>query len=198
MKHWARRFFTIWSAQALSLFGSELVQFALIWWLTSTTGSATVLATATLVGLLPQIIIGPFAGALVDRWDRRRTMIVADGAIALSTLALALINAGGNLQPWHVYLLMFVRSTGGGFHWPAMSSSTTLMVPEEQLSRVAVLVLCQIVDAEELPRAAAGSRAFPGGQLEPVDQRALRNGPQRGVLRRSTPAERRDRDDHHG
>jgi len=137
MKHWARRFFTIWSAQALSLFGSELVQFALIWWLTSTTGSATVLATATLIGLLPQIIIAPFSGALVDRWDRRKTMIMADGAIALSTLALALINAGGNLQPWHVYLLMFVRSTGGGFHWPAMSSSTTLMVPEEQLSRVA-------------------------------------------------------------
>ena len=134
---WQHRFFTIWSAQALSLFGSELVQFALIWWLTSSTGSATVLATASMIGLLPQIVIGPFAGVLVDRWDRRKTMIFADGAIALATLALAIIYASGRLQPWHIYVLMFVRSTGGGFQWPAMSASTTLMVPEKHLSRVA-------------------------------------------------------------
>ena len=67
-KNWAVRFFTIWSGQALSLFGSSLVHFALIWWLTQKTGSATVLAFATLAGMLPQVLFGPFAGALVDRW----------------------------------------------------------------------------------------------------------------------------------
>jgi DHA3 family macrolide efflux protein-like MFS transporter len=133
---WATPFFTIWSAQALSLFGSSLVQFALIWWLTAETGSATVLATATLMGMLPEILIGPFAGALVDRWNRRWVIMIADGSIALATLALMLIYLSGDMQPWHVYGLMFVRAVGGGFHWPAMMASTTLMVPREQYTRV--------------------------------------------------------------
>jgi len=70
--NWKTPFFTIWVGQAFSLLGSNLVQFALVWWLTKETGSATVLATATLVALLPQIFFSPFAGPLVDRWDRRR------------------------------------------------------------------------------------------------------------------------------
>jgi MFS transporter, DHA3 family, macrolide efflux protein len=133
---WAPRFFTIWTAQAFSLLGSQLVSFAVIWWLTQTTGSATVLATATLVGLLPQVILGPFTGALVDRWSRRLTMIVADGLIALATLLLAVLFATGLVEIWHVYALLFVRSICGGFHWPAMQASTTLMVPKEQFSRI--------------------------------------------------------------
>jgi len=75
-KKWKAPFFTIWIGQAFSLLGSQLVQFALVWWLTRTTGSATVLATATLVALLPQVLLGPLAGALVDRWNRRLVMIV--------------------------------------------------------------------------------------------------------------------------
>jgi hypothetical protein len=63
--------FLIWTRQAFSLLGSQWVQFALIWWLTQTRGSATELATASLVGLLPSIAIGPFAGALVDRCPQR-------------------------------------------------------------------------------------------------------------------------------
>src|SRR6186997_3099045 len=98
---WAGRFFTIWTGQALSLFGSALVQFALIWWLTQKSGSATVLAIATLVGMLPQIVIGPFAGALVDRWNRRVIMIVADGTIAAFSLLLAYLFATGVVQIWH-------------------------------------------------------------------------------------------------
>ena len=62
MENWKRRFFIIWAGQAFSLVGSMLVQFALVWWLTETTGSATILATGTLVGMLPGIVIGPFVG----------------------------------------------------------------------------------------------------------------------------------------
>src|SRR4030042_2883828 len=113
----ARRFFTIWTAQAVSLLGSQLVSFAVIWWLTQTTGSATVLATASLVGLLPQVILGPFTGTLVDRWRRRITMIVADGLIALATIGLAILFALGSVQIWQVYALLFIRSVCGGFHW---------------------------------------------------------------------------------
>jgi DHA3 family macrolide efflux protein-like MFS transporter len=133
---WATRFFTIWTGQAFSLLGSQLVSFAVIWWLTQTTGSATVLATASLVGLLPQVVLGPITGALVDRWNRRLTMIIADGSIALATVFLAVLFALGHVQIWQVYALLFVRSVCGGFHWPAMQASTTLMVPKEHFSRI--------------------------------------------------------------
>ena len=129
-------FLIVWSGQAVSLLGSQLVQFALIWWLAQTTDSATVLATAALVGMLPQIVFGPLVGALVDRWNRRVIMIVADSVIALATVGLALLFWTDVVQVWHVYLLMFVRSTAGGFHWPAMRASTSLMVPKEHLTRV--------------------------------------------------------------
>lgn len=134
--NWARRFFTIWTGQALSLFGSALVQFALIWWLTQESGSATVLSIAVLVGMLPQIIVGPFAGALVDRWNRRIIMICADALIALFSLGLAYLFATGRVEIWHIYLVMAIRSLGGAFHFPAMSASTPLMVPGEHLTRV--------------------------------------------------------------
>lgn len=135
--NWKPRFFTIFGGQALSLFGSSLVQFALVWYLTQQTGSATILATATLVAMLPQVILGPFVGALVDRWNRRVVMIVADASIALATLVLAGLFLFDLVQLWHIYAILLVRSLGGAFHWPAMQASTSLMVPKEQLARVA-------------------------------------------------------------
>ncbi len=138
-ERWAPKFFTIWSGQAFSLVGSALVQFALVWWMTRTTGSATVLATATLVALLPQILLGPFVGALVDRWNRRLIMIVADTAIAAATGVLIFLFAAGVVQVWHVYAILLVRSLGGAFHGPAMTASTSLMVPKQHLARLAGL-----------------------------------------------------------
>jgi len=135
-KNWATPFFTIWSGQAFSLLGSQLAQFALVWWLTQSTGSATVLATATLFGLLPQVFLSPFAGALVDRWNRRLVMMAADSTIAVLSLGLAYLFFSGQVQIWHVYAVMLLRSAGGAFHWPAMQASTSLMVPKEQLARV--------------------------------------------------------------
>jgi DHA3 family macrolide efflux protein-like MFS transporter len=134
--NWKARFFTIWSGQAISLFGSRLVQFALIWWLTQETGSATVLAIASLVGLLPTVILGPFIGALVDRWKRRRVILVVDTAIALTTLLLAYLYAIDAVGVNTVYVLLLVRGIGESFHWPSMSAATSLMVPHEQLTRV--------------------------------------------------------------
>lgn len=130
-------FFTIWTGQAFSLLGSQLVQFALVWWLTKTTGSATILATATLVALLPQIVVMPLAGALIDRWNRRLVMICADGLVALASLWLAYLFWQDSVQIWHIYAIMTVRAIGGAFHWPAMQASTSLMVPEKHLGRVA-------------------------------------------------------------
>lgn len=133
---WQATFFTIWSAQAVSLLGSQMVSFALIWWLTKTSGSAMVLATATLAAMLPQILFGPLAGALVDRWNRRLVMMAADGLVALATLFLAGLFWLGQAQVWHIYLLMAVRSVAGIFHWAAMQASTSLMVPRVHLTRI--------------------------------------------------------------
>jgi DHA3 family macrolide efflux protein-like MFS transporter len=138
-ERWAPKFFTIWTGQVFSLIGSGLVQFALVWWLTQRTGSATILATSTLVALLPQIVLGPFVGALVDRWNRRLIMIVADSSIAAATGVLIFLFATGVVQIWHIYIILFLRSLGGAFHQPAMTASTSLMVPHRHLTRISGL-----------------------------------------------------------
>jgi DHA3 family macrolide efflux protein-like MFS transporter len=137
--NWKLPFFTLWTGQAFSLIGSRAAQFALVWWLTKLTGSATVLATASMVALIPEISLGPIAGACVDRWNRRIVMIVADGLIALASLWLAYLFWTGAMQIRHVYIIMLVRAVGGSFHWPAMQASTSLMVPKKYLARVAGL-----------------------------------------------------------
>ncbi len=122
--------------QIFSLLGSGVVQFALIWYLTEKTGSAAVLATASMVGLLPQVILGPFAGALVDRWNRKVTMVVADLIVTLATIVLMLLFTFNLVQFWHIYVVLFIRAVAGIFQGPAMSASTTLMVPKEHYARL--------------------------------------------------------------
>ncbi len=138
-ERWAPKFFTMWVGQAFSLVGSSLVQFALVWWLTRETGSATVLATATLISMLPQIFLGPFAGTLIDRWNRKIVMLVADGVIALATLVLIYLFIIENQSIWSIYAILLIRSAGGSFHYPAMEASTSLMVPKQHLARIAGL-----------------------------------------------------------
>jgi MFS transporter, DHA3 family, macrolide efflux protein len=133
---WMRPFFLIWTGQAFSILGSSIIQFALIWWMTRTTGSPTVLAMATLVAFIPEILIAPFAGALVDRWNRRKVMIIADSSVAIATLSLVYVFSLGIEQLWHVYLILFIRSIGTIFHWTAMNASTSLMVPKAHLARI--------------------------------------------------------------
>lgn len=134
-----RDFWAVFTGQAFSLLGSRLVQFSLVWWLTSTTGSASVLATASIMALLPQVFITPFAGAFIDRWDRRKVLIGVDTLNALAIVSLMASFALGVAQPVHVYVVMFIRSVGGAFQWPAMQASTSLMVEDKLLSKVAGL-----------------------------------------------------------
>jgi DHA3 family macrolide efflux protein-like MFS transporter len=112
------------------------VQFALIWWLTRETSSAAVLATAALLGLLPTVALGPVIGVLVDRWDRKRVMLAADGLVALASLALAYLYLTGAATTGVVFLILFLRGLGGAFYAPAMLASTSLMVPSEHLTRI--------------------------------------------------------------
>ena len=133
---WALNFFTIWFGQSFSILGSQIVQFALIWWLTVKTGSATVLTFSSIAGIVPQVLLAPLAGVLVDRWNRRITMMVADGVGAVAAGVLAGLFALGWVQVWHVFLILFIRSCAGAFHWPAMQASTSLMVPRQHLARI--------------------------------------------------------------
>jgi DHA3 family macrolide efflux protein-like MFS transporter len=131
-----RPFFILWTGQSLSLIGSQAVQFALIWWLTETSGSATILATATLLGLLPPVVLGPVIGALIDRWNRKTVMLAADGFVAAASLLLAWLFSAGIADIPHVLALLCLRALGAAFHSPAMTASTTLMVPEKHLTRI--------------------------------------------------------------
>ncbi|MCC7117156.1 MAG: MFS transporter [Anaerolineales bacterium] len=134
--HWARRFYTLWSGQALSLLGSQLVQFAIIWYLTEKTQSATTLAIASMMGLLPQVLLSPFIGTWVDRGNRRLIMIVSDSIVALATAALAILFMAGIVQVWHIYIVLLIRAVAGGFHQSAFGASVVLLVPKDELARV--------------------------------------------------------------
>lgn len=102
-----RSFAIIFGSQSLSLIGSKLVQFSLVWWLTSVSHSATVLAFGSIMAILPQVFIGPLTGVYIDRWNRRIVMIVGDAIIALITLVLALLYIFNLIQIWHIYFGIF-------------------------------------------------------------------------------------------
>jgi DHA3 family macrolide efflux protein-like MFS transporter len=136
---WKLRFFTFWATQALSLFGSGLASFGLIWWITDSTGSATILATVSLAALLPGVLFGPVAGVLVDRFNRKVILIFSDSVSALLALALVALFWSGHIQLWHIYIINILRALAGTLQFPAVQSSTSLMVPEEHLARAAGL-----------------------------------------------------------
>jgi len=139
MKDWKKDFFPFWAGQMVSILGSSLVQFTLVWWLTRETESATVLATASLFALVPEIIVQPFAGVIVDRLNRKQIIIIADAIIAFATLLLGVLFLLDIVQIWFIYAIMLLRAIGGAFQYPAEQASVALMVPEEHLARIAGL-----------------------------------------------------------
>ena len=133
---WKRTFAIIFSGQFVSLLSSSAVNFAIIIWLSLETGSAEVLAYAAIAALLPQTLIGPFAGVYIDRWDRKRTMILADGFIALCTGMMSVLFYFGYTEMIFIYTLLGLRSAGSAFHMPAMQASVPLLAPESELLRI--------------------------------------------------------------
>jgi MFS family permease len=130
-----RTFLTVWSGQLVSVIGTSLTGFGLAIWVYVETGSVTNLALVSLALAVPAIVISPFAGALVDRWDRRVVMLVADTAAGLGTLAIALLFMADALQLWHIYLVVAIGSVGNAFQSPAWMASIPLLVPKAQLGR---------------------------------------------------------------
>ncbi len=137
MNNWKRTFYIIWSGQFLSILTSTIVNFAIILWLSLETGSAEMLAWAAIAGMLPQALLGPVTGVFIDRWNRKRVMILADSFIAFCTLMLAVLFFMGINEYWHIFVLLAMRSVGSAFHSPAMQASVPLLAPTDQLSRIA-------------------------------------------------------------
>lgn len=135
-----RTFLLIWFGQLISLTGSGLTGFALGVWVYQSTRSVTQFALISLFTRLPGIAFSPIAGALVDRWDRRRAMILSDAGAGLCTLSIALLLLAGRLEVWHIYIAMAISSTFSAFQWPAYSAATTLLVPKEHLGRASGMV----------------------------------------------------------
>jgi DHA3 family macrolide efflux protein-like MFS transporter len=135
-----RTFFTVWGGQLVSVVGTSLTGFGLSIWVYVETGSVTKLALVSLALAVPAIIISPFAGALVDRWDRRIVMLAADAAAGLGTLAIAILFMSHSLALWHIYLVVAIGSIGNAFQVPAWMASIPLLVPKPQLGRANGLV----------------------------------------------------------
>ncbi len=135
-RRWAMPFFALWSSQAFSLLGSQLVSCTLIWHLTQTTGSAEVLAAAALLALLPQIVLGPFAGILIDRWSRKGILISVQVLMVVTIAVLAMLFSLGNVSLPPIYLLIFLLGVSSGFNNPAMIVATSVMVPDRHLTRI--------------------------------------------------------------
>ena len=135
--HWKRKFVLLWVGQAVSILTSMISQYALIWYLTYSTGSAAVLSVATIAAMLPQGLLSPFTGAFADRFDRRVIMMAADGAIGLVSLGLVAAAADGSLTTAAILLALALRSVGSAFHTPCIQAVTHLLAPPEALTRCA-------------------------------------------------------------
>ncbi|MEA2693612.1 MAG: hypothetical protein QOJ16_2999 [Acidobacteriota bacterium] len=130
-----RAFSIIWSGQVVSMCGSALSSFAVGVWVYQKTGSATQFALIALFASLPGLLLAPLAGALLDRFDRRALMLLADCGSGLATLGLALLLGAGALHVWQVYLIVAINRSFDSLKLPALSASTTLIVPKGQLPR---------------------------------------------------------------
>ncbi len=136
MKNWKRVFAILWTGQFISIITTSLVNFAVMLWLSIEYDSAVVLANSAIAGFLPQAILGLFSGVFVDRWNRKLTMILADGFIALCTLGISMLFYFGEPHVILIYALLAFRSAGSAFHMPAMQASIPLLAPEDQLLRI--------------------------------------------------------------
>lgn len=134
---WKQNFFTIWTGQAVSKFTSSVLQFAIVWYLTDKTGSAGVLTLAMFMGFFPQAMLGPLAGVMIDRFDRKKIMILSDVLIAAVSFGLVAAGWMGHLSTGLILFILFLRSVGTAFHAPCMEAATPQIVPEQELTRCA-------------------------------------------------------------
>ncbi len=134
--NWKKQIVLFLSGQTVSFFGSSLVQYAIVWHITLTTGSGLMMTISTLCGFLPQLLISVFAGVWADRYSRKMLIMIADGVIAASTLVLALLFLAGYQDIWLLFIISGIRSLGSGVQTPAVNAMIPQIVPTDKLMRV--------------------------------------------------------------
>lgn len=133
---WKKNVSLFLSAQAISLFGSALVDFAIIWHITLDTKSGLMMTIATACTFVPRLLISLFAGVWADRYNRKRLIMLADSGIALVTLLLAITFLAGYEEVWVLFLVLGLRSIGTGIQTPAVGAILPQIVPDSYLMKV--------------------------------------------------------------
>jgi DHA3 family macrolide efflux protein-like MFS transporter len=136
----AKTFSVVWFGQLVSLLGSSMTRFGLAIWVFQETGSATQLALIVMASRIPMLLVSPFVGALVDRWDRRTAMLISDTGAAVGTLVTMFLVVAGSLEIWHLYLTLSFSGVFAAFQFPAYSAAVTLLIPKEQYARASGMV----------------------------------------------------------
>lgn len=133
-----RDFFIRWSSQAVSELGTAMTNFALIIWVYSQEGTASSITFLTLCSFLPAILFRFIAGAIADRWNKKR-IILADLMSSCGTLTVLILYSLSVLQVWHLYVINFLLSFMNAFQSPASYVATSLLVPKEHYLKVSGL-----------------------------------------------------------
>ena len=136
-RHDTKRFFLIWLGETGSSIGTGLTNFTLSIWVYQKTGSATTFGLISFLATVPSVVLLPVIGALVDRSNLRRTMIWSNAAAAVSVLFVTFLALVNRVEVWHVFFVIFLRAIFLAFIEPAYLTSSTLLVPREQLTRAA-------------------------------------------------------------
>ncbi|MBP7402044.1 MAG: MFS transporter [Clostridia bacterium] len=132
---WKKKTFLFMVSQAVSLFGSSLVSYAILWRITLDTQSGFILSLYLLFGFLPTFFLSPFAGVWADRYDRRRLIMLADGGIAAVTALLAVLFRAGYRDLWLFFVIPLFRALGSAVQTPAVSAVLPQIVPADRLMK---------------------------------------------------------------
>ncbi|HWE31611.1 MAG TPA: MFS transporter [Polyangia bacterium] len=133
-------FIVIWFGQVVSTLGSAITGFVFGIWIYERHHSVTEFGVYSFVNILPLILVSPFVGVLVDRWNRRSAMLVSDVTAAVSTLGLWLLLVTGHLHEWEVFVASGMNSALRGLQWPAYSAATTALVPKQHFGRASGMI----------------------------------------------------------
>lgn len=135
-ENWRRNIILFLTSQTISLFGSMLVQYAIMWYITLTTESGMMMTVFILCGFLPTFILSPVAGVWADRYNRKRLIMLADSLIAFATLILAILFLMGYDAIWLLFVMAAVRAFGTGIQMPAVGAILPQIVPKDMLTKV--------------------------------------------------------------
>ncbi|MGF7013932.1 DHA3 family macrolide efflux protein-like MFS transporter [Ornithinibacillus bavariensis] len=136
MDNWKRNSVLFLSSQLISMFGSSLVQYAIMWYVVLNTQSGVMMTIYILCGFIPTFILSPFAGVWADRYDRKKLIIISDGSIAFVTLILAIVFMLGYNSLWLMFLVAAIRAVGTGVQTPSVGAILPQFVPEDKLTKV--------------------------------------------------------------